>query len=211
MADFFFKTTKFQAFLLSIPKSIRNISTLFLVTTISMLWFMGIYKPLGLYYQLNQTNYTSLHSMHDVNKKIKGKNKKIEKLLNQKNSILNNDRNNLPTEGKVSAEEYTSKKIADLFNRAHKALLTVNKHTPLEPTNSDWFLSFHSCNEFQGSFNALVTFLQNLSKSDLGTLVNSLTIAKHDEDSLILTLNLTINQIADSIKQNKDMEINEQK
>lgn len=198
MADFFFKTTKFHALLLLIPKSLRFLCTLIVLLVSVGVWFLCVYKPLLLSYQRKQAHYISLNSMEKMDSKIEEKNKNIKNLLHKKNRLVHQEKNKISAEKNQSIEDFTHKKITELFTLAHKAGVTINRHTPLESTKSDWFLSFHTTNEFQGSYPSIVNFLQSLSKNCNGIIVTTMTITKQGDASLILSLEYTINQILEN-------------
>ncbi len=203
MADFFFKTTRIQALLISVPKSLRAISTLFLLTILFLIWFICVYKPLFRYNHQQQTHYTNIQSMHAIGNKTVEKTNKIEKLIKKKDTILTKNKKSIVVDSCNSPEEITNKIVATLFDYAHKSQLTVTRHTPLNSTETDWFLSFHTTNEFQGSFNSLLKFLQSLSDNSLGIHINNMSIGKQNDSSLILTLQYTINHLKESFNEKK--------
>lgn len=190
MADFYFKTTKFQSLLLSIPQSIRYLCTLLFLGLIFLIWYSFIYRPLNDHLLHCQTRYDNHPSLQSVRAKIEKKNNKVA-LLGKKKSELLNTLKNRNLQKNESSHNVPSTSFSNFFEYAQQAALVINSHTPLKTTEKNWLTTFESVNEFDGNFSAIIQFLKSLTAHNDSLLLNKLTITKHDNETLALTLHVT--------------------
>jgi hypothetical protein len=187
MADFYFKTSKFQNILLQIPKSLRIPVTLLLFFLIGITWFIAVYRPLKSSYQTALTQYTALNSLQDMHFKIEKKNKKIEQRTNKKKSLTKNLQSSLNT------QDFINQAITNIFSCAHEAHLSVLRHTPTKSQEHDVYLSSVFCDELQGSFESITLFLQLLTQNKITLQPLSIKITRSTMDNLKLIFEYSIN------------------
>jgi hypothetical protein len=193
MADFYFKTSKFQNFLLHIPKSLRIPCTLIVFIFLCLSWFVWLYQPLLKSYHaacMHHTNLTSLHAMHG---KIEKKNIKLKKLTAKKNSLIKNH------QPEKDPQSCVNQAITHLFSTIHEAHLEIVRHTPLNTKEHDWFITFDFCDELQGSFLQFIQLFHNLSQKNSTLQPLCIKVTKNNQHELSLFMEYTVTVIKEAI------------
>lgn len=192
MADFYFKTNRFQSLLLQIPKSLRIPVTTLLLFIICGLWFITLYKPLQCSYYAALTHHTTLSSLQGVQTKIEKKNKKIKKQIAKKNLLITT------LQADVSEQETITRIITHLFSCAHDAHVSIIRHSPAKVESHKLYSSSHFCDELHGSYENLVTFLRLLSEKKVALQLLAIKITKQNSDTLSLILDYCVITIKDN-------------